>query len=103
MAKENKFQADLIKKIERYLPGSIVLKNDPNYLQGVPDLIVIHNDQWAMLEVKASCHARVQPNQDYYVDMFANMGFSRFIYPENEAEVLLELVEYFRIKNNAIR
>lgn len=95
MAKESKFQRDLIKKIQRYVPGSIVLKNDPNYLQGIPDLIVLHGDMWAMLEVKASKYAKVQPNQEYYVNTLTRMGFARFIYPENETDILRELVNYF--------
>lgn len=95
MAKESKFQAELIKKIERYLPGSIILKNDPNYLQGVPDLVVFHNDLWAMLEVKASSRAKTQPNQEYWVEVFDRKGFARFINPENESEVLDDLIAYF--------
>ena len=37
---ENKFQAKLIKEIKEEFPGCIVLKNDPTYIQGVPDLLV---------------------------------------------------------------
>lgn len=41
--KENKFQADLVKEIKKRFPGAIVLKNDANYLQGIPDLTVLWN------------------------------------------------------------
>nr|DAM44937.1 MAG TPA: hydrolase [Caudoviricetes sp.] len=101
-AKENKYQRDLIKKISRLLPGSLVLKNDPNYIQGIPDLMILHGDMWAMLEVKASRLAKVQPNQEYYVNQLTQLGFARFIYPENEQEVFNDLLIYFGF-DNAVR
>lgn len=77
-------------------PGCIVLKNDPNYLQGIPDLIILWGPRWATLEVKKSANASHQPNQDYYVATMDDMSFSRFIYPENKEEVLHELQQSFR-------
>lgn len=77
-------------------PGCIVLKNDPNYLQGIPDLIILWGPRWATLEVKKSANASHQPNQDYYVATMNDMSFSRFIYPENKEEVLYELQQSFR-------
>lgn len=96
-AKENKYQRDLIRKLSRLLPGCLILKNDPNYIQGIPDLLILHGDMWAMLEVKASDKAHVQPNQKLYVDRLCRMGFARFVYPENEKEVLEELQTYFGV------
>lgn len=92
---ENKFQANLIKKLKNLFPGCYVLKNDPTYLQGVPDLLVLYKNKWATLECKKSANARHQPNQDYYVGQMNEMSFSRFIYPENEQEVLDELKHSF--------
>lgn len=92
---ENKFQSNLIKKIKKAYPGCIVLKNDPTYMQGVPDLLVLYKDKWVSLECKKSANARHRPNQDYYVEQMNNMSFSRFIFPENEAEVLDELKHKF--------
>ena len=37
---ENKFQANLIKELKERFPGCIVMKNDPTYIQGIPDLLV---------------------------------------------------------------
>lgn len=76
-------------------PGCIILKNDPNYLQGIPDLTIFWHDRWATLEVKKDAKASHQPNQDYYVDIMNQMSFSRFIYPENKEEVLHELQHAF--------
>ena len=92
---ENKFQANLIKKLKRLYPDCFIMKNDPTYLQGVPDLLVLYGDKWATLECKKSANARHQPNQDYYVGKMNDMSFSRFIFPENEQEVLDELKHYF--------
>lgn len=78
------------------LPDCIVLKNDPNYIQGIPDLTILWHDRWATLEVKKDAISSHQPNQDYYVERMDHMSFSRFIYPENKEEVLYELQRSFR-------
>lgn len=87
--RENAYQAHLIKMIKRViLPGSIVMKLDSGYLQGIPDLIILFNDRWAVLEIKRSMNAPIQPNQEYYVTLMDEMSFAAFICPENEQEVL---------------
>ena len=88
---ENTYQSLLIKKIKEMMPGCIVMKNDPNYIQGIPDLTIVNGKKWATLEVKKSAKAKRQPNQPEYVEKMNEMSFSRFIYPENEKEVLDEL------------
>lgn len=93
---ESKFQFELIKDIKTMFPGCIVLKNDPNYIQGIPDLTIFWRDKWATLEVKKHADAPHQPNQDYYVETMDYMSFSRFVYPENKEEVLYELQQSFR-------
>lgn len=93
---ENKFQAMLIQKIKNIFPGCIVMKNDSSYIQGIPDLLILHNDKWASLECKKTANARKQPNQEYYVGRMNEMSFSRFICPENMEEVLDELRESFQ-------
>ena len=92
---ENKFQANLIRELKNEFPECIVMKNDSSYIQGVPDLLVLHKDKWASLEVKRSSNASHQPNQDYYVDKMNEMGFSRFVYPENKDNVMADLRLYF--------
>jgi len=85
---ERDYQAALKKRIQTLLPGCLIVKQDANQTQGILDLLILHNDRWAMLEVKASADAPHRPNQDYYVEKFAGMSFAAFIYPENEQEVL---------------
>ena len=92
---ENKFQANLIKKLKKLYPDCFIMKNDSSYMQGVPDLLVLNKDKWATLECKKSANARHQPNQDYYVGKMNEMSFSRFIFPENEQEVLDDLYHWF--------
>jgi len=91
MSKESDFQAELIKDIKRLLPGCYVLKNDPNYIQGFPDLLILYKDRWAALECKRSANASHRPNQDYYVAELGRMSYASFIFPENSQEVLNEL------------
>lgn len=92
---ENKFQSKLVSEIKERFPGSIVLKLDPTYIQGIPDLIVLHNNKWATLECKKNQHSKKQPNQEYFVEKMNAMSFSRIIYPENKEDVLNELQRTF--------
>lgn len=92
---ERDFQHELIKEIKELFPGCIVLKNDPNYIQGIPDLTIFYKKKWATLEVKKSEKAKHRPNQDYYVKLMDGMSFSRIIFPENKEEVLNELQKAF--------
>lgn len=94
--KESRFQSKLIKKIKSTFPGCIVIKNDPDYIQGFPDLTILYEDKWAVLESKRNQNAAKQPNQPYYVDLLNDMSFSRFVYPENEEAVLNELQQTFK-------
>lgn len=90
--KESEFQSKLIREIKERFPGCYVLKNDPTYLQGVPDLLILYKTKWAALEVKTSGEAHHQPNQDYYVEAMNEMSFASFIFPENK-EVVLSAME----------
>lgn len=88
---EAEYQAKLIKKLSLKFPQSLILKNDPGYLQGIPDLVIFNGDRYAFLEVKASENSPTRPNQPYYVELLNNMSFAAFIYPSNEEEVLRAL------------
>lgn len=92
---ESGFQSDLIFELNKRLPGCIVLKNDPNYIQGFPDLTILYRNKWAVLECKRSRSEKHQPNQDYYIEELDKMSFASFIYPENMEEVLDELQQAF--------
>lgn len=98
---ERDFQAKLIRELKEMFPGCIVLKNDPNYIQGIPDLLILYNDKWAALEGKKSAGASKRPNQQYYVEQMNNMSFAKFICPENKEEVLNELQQAFNSQRSA--
>ncbi len=93
--KESQFQHALINKIKSRFPGCLVMKNDANYMQGIPDLLVLYRDRWAALECKRSATEHHQPNQDYFVDKMNSMSCAMFVFPENEKEVLDVLEQAF--------
>lgn len=95
---ESKFQAELIIDLRHLFPGCVILKNDPNYLQGFPDLTILYKRHWAVLECKRSANETRQPNQDYYVGVLDDMSYSAFIYPENKGAILEELQQAFRTR-----
>lgn len=87
---ESKFQKELKDKLYDMFPGCVIIKTD---VQGYPDLFILFEDKWAVLEAKRSEAERndPEPNQEYYIDMFDSMSFGSFIYPEIEEEVLDDL------------
>lgn len=85
---ERDYQRQLIRELREMFPGCLILKNDTDYLQGIPDLLILYRDRWAALEVKSSASSPEQPNQWYYIDEMNAMSFAAFIYPEIEEEVL---------------
>jgi hypothetical protein len=98
MAKlERDFQAKLIKELKKRFEGCMVMKLDPDYIQRIPDLLVLYKDKWATLECKKSAKASKQPNQEHYVKKMNEMSFSAFIFPENKEEVLDELQQSFEV------
>jgi len=89
--KESVYQRNLIIRLEQLFPECLIIKNDPQLRQGILDLLILFNDHWAMLEVKASEDSPLQPNQNYYIEKFDDMSYASLIYPEIEEQVLNEL------------
>lgn len=85
---ERDYQASLITKLKAMFPGCMIIKNDPQYKQGILDLTVLYEERWAMLEVKMGPKSALQANQQYYVEKLDAMSFAAIIYPQNEEEVL---------------
>ena len=92
---ESEFQGELILKLKEMFPGCEILKNDANYRQGFPDLTILFESRFAILEVKAYEGARYRPNQEWYLAKWEKFSFSETIYPENEEEILRALSEFF--------
>jgi hypothetical protein len=96
--RESLYQNKLVKKLQIIFPDCFILKNDPADNQGIPDILILWGNQWAMLETKISERASRQPNQHYYINMFDRMSFASFISPETEEGVLYDLQSALGIK-----
>lgn len=92
---ENRFKTKLVNEIKKMFPGCIVTHLDPNEIQGIPDLLILYKNKWAVLEGKDYEGAPFRPNQEYYIDLMDRMSFAAVIYPENKDIVLDELYLYF--------
>lgn len=95
MGPEEKYKQKLVAKIRELFPSCYILNTDPRDLQGIPDLLILHKDRWAALEIKASEKAKRRPNQEFYVDDLNKLSYASFIFPENEERVLNELQSAF--------
>lgn len=93
---EKNFQAKLINELHEIFPNAVILKNDANYLQGFPDITILYEDRWAVLETKRTHISSRRPNQEYYVERLNEMSYASFIDPENKERVLDELQQSFR-------
>lgn len=96
---ENEYKRGLKKRIEDRFPKCIVLKNDEQMLQGIPDITILWGSCYAVLEVKRSASSPFRPNQEWYLDEVVKMGGIAFvIYPENEEEVLDAVQQSFEAR-----
>jgi|ERR1044072_1797621 hypothetical protein len=94
---ENQYKRGLKKRIQERFTGCLVLKNDDQLRQGIPDMIILWGSYYAILEVKRSLNAPFRPNQEYYLDFVSGMGGIAFVIcPENEVEVLDEIQRAFQ-------
>lgn len=96
MTPESNFKRKLIKQIQLEYPGAIVLKNDANFMPGIPDHLILWGPRWAAFEAKAYEKAEHQPNQDYYVGLMNEMSYASFVYPQNKEKFLHELQQALR-------
>ena len=93
---ESLFQSDLKKDLADIFPGCVIIKNNPNYQQGIPDLIILFRNKWAVLECKRSEADPYRPNQEYFLEFWNSMSFASVIHPPNYEEVLHALQAAFR-------
>jgi hypothetical protein len=94
---ENEYKRGLKTRIEKRFPHCIVLKNDEQMLQGIPDMTILWGYCYAVLEVKRSLDAPFRPNQEYYLERIVEKmgGIAYVICPENEEEVLSAIQHAF--------
>lgn len=91
--RESQYQAELIRKLRQLMPECFIIKLSTEFVQGLPDLLVLLGPRWGMLEVKANVDSPFRPNQEYYLEEFGTMSFASVIHPDNELEVIDELRE----------
>ena len=97
--KESEFKSKLYKEIRNRFPGSEVLPNDANYLQGIPDATVYFpNGRYMLLEGKRDRGSSKRPNQDYYISDSPLHNNALFVHPGNKEEVLSELERRYLLK-----
>lgn len=94
--RENEYAPRLIDRLLKDYPGAMILKQDANLVQGIPDRLMLWEDRWASFEIKRDRNAPIRPNQPYYIDLMNRMSFAAFVYPENEEEFLYELERALR-------
>lgn len=92
---ESEFVFELKNELKARFPGCFIIKLDANQVQGIPDLLVLWRDRWAILETKRGLKSVRQPNQEYYVGMFDEMSFSAFVHPLNYREILDDMESEF--------
>lgn len=88
---ESDFKSDTLQDIRDLLPGCEILHNDANYIQGIPDTLVVYGPNYGFLEFKRATNSSKRVNQEYYIDKFNKMSYASFINPENKEAVLNEL------------
>ena len=95
---EGKFKRELIEDLKKNFPGCMVLRQDPQQHQGIPDILVLYGDRWAALETKAEPKSVRRPNQPQKVEMMNSMSYAAFVNPSNKGEVLNDLQRALRTK-----
>lgn len=92
---ESEFKRELIKELRLRFPDCIILSNDANFIQGIPDVVILWRNKWAALECKVNGSAARRPNQEFYIAQMNGMSFAAFIYPANRERVLNDLQHAF--------
>ena len=93
-------EAYLQAKIIRHLKskGCYVIKTTPGpgVPVGCPDIIFMKDGFWGGIEAKASKTSRFQPLQKDTIALLNDMSWCRPVFPENWADIKLELDRLLR-------
>lgn len=98
--REAAFQHRVVERLRIMLPSAFIFKSSPYAPQGFPDITILYEGKWAALECKRSENEIRQPNQEWYVTRCNEMAFCSFIFPENEEEVIADLLKYLSGSRN---
>ena len=75
---ESKFQANLKKKIKAMFKGCIILKVDPNDIQGIPDLLVLYK-RGCFFRVALCQVVRYKKKKRISILIFLNINLQLFV------------------------
>jgi len=92
---ESDFVIILKEELRMRFRDCFIIKLDPNQVQGIPDLLVLWRNNWAILETKRGLRSVHQPNQEYYIDKFDTMSFAAFVNPLNYQDILDDMERAF--------
>lgn len=95
------FKTKFIRNLKVRFPNCVVLLTDPQYLQGVPDILMLLEDTWFAFEVKATKTSSRRPNQEWWIDILNRQSYASFVYPENEEEVIREVQQSLEARRRA--
>jgi len=90
---ESQFEKNFCAKLRR--KGCVVIKNHPGpgMPKGFPDdTVLMPGGGWAVLEFKASEKAPYQVLQKEQLKRLDDMWYSATVYPENEEEIMAEVL-----------
>lgn len=93
MKEEQKLQTKLATALRAL--GAKVIKQDPTIgrQRGIPDLLILKDGWWGMIECKAHKNSKKQAGQTDWILWASQNSYGRFVYKENYDEVLAELKE----------
>lgn len=92
---ESDFKKTVKDELEDTFPGCLVIMGNSASRQGIPDWLLLHENNWAALELKRAENSPHQPNQDHYVDQLNHMSYAAFVHPDNYHEVINEIQSAF--------
>lgn len=92
---EKEFESDYLDRLEKEFPGCVIIKGNSTMRQGIPDRLLLHEDNWAFLEFKRASNSDQQENQEYYIQKFGEMSYASFVHPGNADEVISEIHQAF--------
>lgn len=95
---EADFKKTLKDELEDHFPGCMIIMGNSASRQGMTDWLLLHEDNWAALEVKRDAKAARQPNQPYYVEKLNEMSYAAFVHPDNYHEVIDEIQSAFGLR-----
>lgn len=93
---ESKFKEKFFEEFKAKVPQTGILYKASFSKRSYPDVVLLGpNGRWAVLEFKRAEKAARRIHQALHIEILSEMGYARFVSPENSEEVIRELEAYF--------